>query len=704
MKSFCTFLILVVLANPAFGQQQLSGFEGAGILRTELRGIRAATLDRMRSQLVAPKQGTSTPPGEGADASTTADAVVNDLMAAAPTERIGRILIAYGARRAALLAATPQTPKTDLPKAETSSGVLKPDEKILQAWVDGDLSAEDAAEAMASSVWQMCRVPENGDVAVRQEQIEIDAVMALSNAWVGILHEQAVSDMQEKYLELADSGVVDITTIQQRVGGEGERFRSLATVNNLLPVPADVNEPFVSKVVLGESPMGQAEYFRLLGSDSSKSKENTSVRFKEMAWFGAVFNTSSVQPSTYNPATINLNSSKVQGAGQTQFLGSNRTETLNLNLAFDAQNRRLFGEDIHGQLYVEGINYNENSELKFDDLFVRGWDKGNWSLLVGKTDSLFEAEGSLQPLSLDGGGTLTGTPVYREGSTTSNRSQLKLSYNSGPDSWHLAIEDPVQNQWKVAGVQELTRWPALTTKLKTSGEVLPGKVMSLQLSGLIRTIDGETAGLREYHDWAWGAGAFASLSQDGLPTFFAGVSGGRGVGAYINGVSATAAGNLAADSFISLGSLGAYLGAQHQLFEIGDDSSGYRSVMTSIGYGIAMTENSTWLAQDQMNRTVQQGVVNLILPLSEHLITGLEYQYAGREVFTGNNGENHQIMAIVAIQGNKKGKAAIDAAKQSRRAALIAEQFNSRGARSLSAAEVERRSGGDRVPAYQQSL
>ena len=709
MKNFVVVLLMAAFAIRAEGQEQLSGFEGSGVLRSQLRGIRAEVLRRNRARLVVSKNGDLSGARAlmlpGGEVAASADEAVSSMMAAEPKARAELIMDAYRATRASMGEGVDRAPVLPGGAAETEKGYLKADETLLQAWVDGELTVGDATEGVAESVGRMFSIARDaGDSVVLEQRLEAETVAALTQAWVVTLQAEAEPEMQEVFFKLADSGVVDTTTVQQSIGADGERVRTLATVNNLLPAPVDVNDPFVSKVVPGESPLGQAEYFRLLGSDSGRSQENTAVRFKELAWFGAVFNTSSVAGSSHDPSKISLSGSRVQGAGQTQFFGNDRTETLDLNLAFDAQNRRLFGEDIHGQFYLEGNNFNEMSEFRFDDLFFRGWDKGNWSLQAGKADSLFEGDSNLQPLGLNSQNVLTGSPVYREGKATNNRVQLKLSYNSGPDSLHVAIEDPMRDQWKVAGVQELTRWPALTTKLKTSGEILPGRVLTLQLSGLIRSIDGETASLKEYHDLGWGGGAFASLSQEGLPTFFAGVTGGRGVGAYINGVSAAAAGNPVAGSFGSLNGLGTYVGAQCRLFEVGSDAGGYRAVMTNIGYGIAMTENSVWLAQDQTNRTVQQGIVNLVLPLSEHVMTGLEYQYAGREVFSGDNGENHQVMAIVAIQGNKKGKAAADAAKQARRGALIAEQLNTQGSRSFSAADIERRSGGDEVAAFQQAL
>lgn len=709
MKVVLISLMLVGLVAPVAAQEGLSGFEGSGVLRRDLRQIRAAKLREMRAGFVAPKEPAdvpgrvATPPPVDADAS--AAEAVRSVIEAGPADRVERILEAYRVSRQLIVADGQRAAAAVGDPAESEAGVLLPDEEILQAWVDGELSAKEASAGAAESVDRMFELGkvDNQD-PLAERKLEAEVVAALTQAWVSVLQEAVEPELQERFDFLARSGVVDFTTVEQSIGADSARSRSLATVNNLLPVPNDVNDPFVSKVVPGESALGQAEYLRLLGSDSSKSIENTAVRFRELAWFGVLFNTSGMSGLSYDPATVSLSGSKVQGAGQTQFFDNGKEATLDLNLAFDAQNRKLFGEDIQGQFYVEGNNFNETSELKFDDLYFRGWNKGNWSITAGKTDSLFEGDGNLQPLGLSGKGVLTGSPVYREGIAVNNRSQLRISYNEGVDSWQLAIEDPVRDQWTVAGVQELTRWPALTSKVKTKQEVLFGQELSLQFSGLVRTMDGETAGLREYHDLAWGVGAFASLAQDRGQTFFAGVSGGRGVGSYINGVSAAAAGDVAADSFRGLGGLGAYVGSQHSLFEIGSDSSGYRAVAMNIGYGIAITENSVWLAQGQTNRTVQQGVINLILPLSEHLMTGLEYQYAGREVFSGNNGENHQVMAIVAIQGNKKGKAVEDSAKQARRAELIADQLNSFGTRSFSAADVQSRSGADVVEAFQQAL
>ncbi|MFN9294686.1 MAG: hypothetical protein ACK6EB_41965, partial [Planctomyces sp.] len=187
MKVVLMSLMLVGLVAPVAAQEGLSGFEGSGVLRRDLRQIRVAKLREMRAGFVAPKEPAdvpgrvATPPPVDADAS--AAEAVRSVIEAGPADRVERILEAYWVSRQLIVADGQRAAVGD--PAVSEAGVLLPDEEILQAWVDGELSAKEASAGAAESVDRMFELGkvDNQD-PLAERKLEAEVVAALTQAWV----------------------------------------------------------------------------------------------------------------------------------------------------------------------------------------------------------------------------------------------------------------------------------------------------------------------------------------------------------------------------------------------------------------------------------------------------------------------------------------------------------------------------------------
>lgn len=107
MKPMLILLMLVGLVVPVAAQDELSGFEGSGVLRRDLRQIRAAKLREMRAGFMVSKESPDVPGREvspqSVDVESSAAEAVRGVMEAAPADRVERIQEAYRVSRQLLI-------------------------------------------------------------------------------------------------------------------------------------------------------------------------------------------------------------------------------------------------------------------------------------------------------------------------------------------------------------------------------------------------------------------------------------------------------------------------------------------------------------------------------------------------------------------------------------------------------------------------
>ncbi|TWU25331.1 hypothetical protein Pla52o_16300 [Novipirellula galeiformis] len=414
----------------------------------------------------------------------------------------------------------------------------------------------------------------------------------------------------------------------------------------LLPAPNDANDLFSSHIGYAHPRLGPGTqpyvYGLFVGEDAD---HDLWTRFKVLPSFGLFYDTGFVGTS-FDVAQIDLG--KSQKSGQTKFTGSEEDLIpVPFSLLLDNQLMEAFGLDDQVQIYVEANNHEVQDQVRLAHLYVRAWNLNRFSIGAGKSYSLFGVGGAL-PATIAQTGRLVGTG---ERDDSAKPGQLRMQRSALPNDfgWGIAVEDPFGDDFDIpANAARLTRWPTFTGNVVYLGE---DELDSLQLSGIVRSLGFEASDGVEHFDTAWGLSAYGFLGSqvdnDSVQGFYLGVAAGSGLGDYVAGIEKSAVFDGA--GLTTLDSLGSYVGFKRQWVGANDIEYGVNAA-----YGYSGLESRTEMP-DETNQILKQAWLNFLIFPSQNVAVGLEYQFGRRETIDDQHGENHRILAMVALTTTAQG-------------------------------------------------
>jgi hypothetical protein len=169
----------------------------------------------------------------------------------------------------------------------------------------------------------------------------------------------------------------------------------------------------------------------------------------------------------------------------------------------------------------------------------------------------------------------------------------------------------------------------------------------LHLGGLVRDLGFESnATGAEFFELGWGLSAIAELHR-GNSAYFCGIAHGDGVGDYVEGIQRSAVAD--ANGIHLISGLGLFAGRQTLWY----DDFGQPRAELDMAYGYSLMENPAILG-GKANHKLHQAWINYTRFLGDRVGVGAEYQYGFREVGSGNVGEDHRILFMVAIRSAPK--------------------------------------------------
>jgi hypothetical protein len=423
----------------------------------------------------------------------------------------------------------------------------------------------------------------------------------------------------------------------------------------LLPLPVDANDLFVNQVgILGTQRAPDGVMLEL----SDDSLKNPIAQVIALPRFGLVHDTGYLVGAGNFAQNVSLMSRLDPQAGQSIVLqagGDKMTELVPVDVALNTQIMDIGGQQ-SVQFFTVANNDLDPGNLRVEHMGVRAYNRSlgsffeGWSVTVATTQSVF-GETSYKPTTLDSSrGTLIGT-IDRRGRT------LKQANLSIPVlncwNWKMAIEEPWTNDVLFypagAGQVQLTRWPTFATNLTWTDSA---QRHSLHLGGLLRN-HGFQQNDSQLEDFAagWGLSAIGKIGIHNTSNFF-GIVGGDGVGDYIQGISTSA---VASETDIfPLRALGLFAG--HQM--VWRDQFAIPISELNLGYGYALMEAPEVDGAD-LDRRLHQVFANYTWFLTDHLALGAEYQYGHRHVRSGDVGENHRFMLLLAIRSDAPKRSTI---------------------------------------------
>jgi hypothetical protein len=415
----------------------------------------------------------------------------------------------------------------------------------------------------------------------------------------------------------------------------------------LLPLPVDSNDLFlddVSTFGVQRAPDG------LMIKATDDPTLNPIVQLLALPRFGLFYDTGFVRGRGAENGNIaenvSLDSRRAPGAGQTHFFQQRNARqvmnTLPLDLALNTQLLDVgVGQSL--QFFAVANNDFDVSQLDVEHLGVRVYNRQlgsafeGWSLALGTQQSLF-GETVLKPMGLTGERTLIGTVELDD-----SRPQLALHVPfSDYLAWKIGIEDSYDDDIDfAASTTSLNRWPTFATNL-TWKDACAGH--ALHLGGIARSFGFQEASTeREHFATGWGLSAIAKIRTGNSANVF-GIAGGNGVGNYIQGVSQAAAAD--ATSIQAISGLGIFAGRQTVWH---DPCKDYAVAALNVAYGYSLMDNLA-LFGGMEDRKLHQGWVNYIRFLSKNVGVGAEYQYGYRRDGSGDVGEDHRFMLLIAIR------------------------------------------------------
>ena len=263
------------------------------------------------------------------------------------------------------------------------------------------------------------------------------------------------------------------------------------------------------------------------------------------------------------------------------------------------------------------------------DMLMGEWKFEDYDLIGGQTWSTF-----MDPATLPQALPETAQP----GAIFRRQGLFRLTHRICDGlSMALALEDPSSDDFTFpdpVNDQPLERWPDFVSTLR----LVDKEVGTIQIASLVRSIGFEDALGNETLRTGWGVALTSRLQLSGKDNLRMGVTGGRGIGAYMLGLAAEqSAAGPDVDGFRTLGAVGAYVSLQHFFTE---------EIRTNMYYGLAHVE-STPLMAATAGRELQNAAVNMIWSPRPGFGLGLEYNYNWRQVRNQTTGDNHRVQFTV---------------------------------------------------------
>jgi len=464
--------------------------------------------------------------------------------------------------------------------------------------------------------------------------------VGLNGAQVATVQSDGSARQQEYVLIQAVSSTPgdNLGYTMKRVRPNGQLGVTTVPSEYLLPTPVDANDVFFSDA-LGVQRLQDG----LMLNITNDQKKNPIVRFNLMPRFGLFYDTSSA-PSGGNFARgVSLAGTDDPAAGQTGFLQAGGDALTQLDLLLDAQILDVGSHTL--QFFVDTNNDQNIDQLGVEHLGFRVYNRDRrsffegWALAIGQVHSLF-SQVALRPDSIQANSTLIGTSDRTNNNLPQIAVQVPVVNNA---RWKIAVEDPYDGDLFVAPganvASMLTRWPTFTTSLAWSNS----HNSLLQFGGIVRSLGFQNTSGVEHFGTAWGLSATAKIGHESGGGLFFGVSGGDGVGDYIQGITHSAIAS--SSSLNTISGVGTFIGFQG----IRRNVVGMKLAEVNVAYGYSWMETPGLLGPT-VDQELQQGWVNYLRFFSDYVALGFEYQFGYRQIASGDSGEDHRFMAVIALK------------------------------------------------------
>jgi hypothetical protein len=375
---------------------------------------------------------------------------------------------------------------------------------------------------------------------------------------------------------------------------------------------------------------------------------NPILRFDAKTFWGFNYDSGLVSESGQTPTFVNgidLMGRNNRAARQTRFVnGGDMMETsLPVDLFSDVQLLDVGGQQV--QALVDLNNFDDRDDIDAETAALRVRNRAtNISLIIGKDASPFGFR-DIQPQGLTQARVLVGALDLQNNNT--QQAKLRIPIDKFWTSY-VALENPVTDDILPATgfpgtLEKHLRWPTLSTNLtwQDGGNIA-------QFSGLVRNIGFNTPANDREFKTAWGLSAVTRvLCDDDKTAWYAGVTGGEGIGQYIAGLDIAA---IATPTSIDLvESYSAVFGVSHDWDCAEWECGEIFKCRLNAAYGYAFNR----VGQQQLatgNRQLHHAWVNIIKRIGDRIVTGVEYQYGYREIASGDAGEDHRLTFMVGIR------------------------------------------------------
>lgn len=430
----------------------------------------------------------------------------------------------------------------------------------------------------------------------------------------------------------------------------GELGATTVPSEYLLPLPVEANDLFYNRSAANYVQRAPDGWMIPLTADPARNPVLQLLATPQGSIFYDTGDIDASIPLANNFAEqVSLQSRRDPDAGQSFLTGNEREFPLHpaIDIAASAQAMDVGGGNSL-QLFTVANNDLRNEVFSVSSLGARLYNRSlgsffeGWSLVAGQKQSIF-GEIAATPSGANANRTLLGTVNRPDGIA-----QLGVDAPFSDSLMaRLGIEDPDHNQTDAfysttTGVTKLNRYPSLATSLTLQDRA---KLNRLQLGGLLRSNGYElNATSQELFATGWGLSAIAQFQRGNSMNYF-GVTGGEGVGFYLEGIRYSVVADPTIASIESIAAYGAYAGRSMWFY---DESNNPLAVINA-AYGYALEENPGIATLDP-NRKLHQAWINYTRFFGKNLGAGVEYHYGYREAVSGDVGEDHRAMFVVTVR------------------------------------------------------
>jgi hypothetical protein len=470
------------------------------------------------------------------------------------------------------------------------------------------------------------------------------AYEGLNGAQVATLLEgnDAIDPLNESlYLIKANGSRVEdnLGYSYRKAYSNGEFGIAMVPSEYLLPTPSDSQDIFYDRMTPYAQRAGDAVVIPLTGDVKTSPLARVSANMR----FGMFYDTGFLGPSSSNFAErVSLLGRDDPSAGQLSFVQTGERVVVPFEVIGDTQILDAGGQTV--QLFLDANNDQDINTLDVEHFGIRSYNRQSgspfegWWIAAGKHHSIFGTAG-FEPATLLNNETLIGT-IDR---TNNQLGQLAV-HAVVNDYWaaEVAVEEPyigdVYFDQTILPTHRLRRWPTVAANLCWAD---PENNDLFQVGGIVRSVGFQTTSAMEDFATAWGLSSFGKIGNEYKALFF-GASGGEGVGDYVQGVqySAVASGN----TVETVAAFGAFAGLQSNSYGAG------REILSqvNVAYGYSFMETPTDVGATA-NSALQQAWVNYARFINKNIAVGVEYQCGFREIASGDTGEDHRFMFILAL-------------------------------------------------------